>query len=150
MIQINDKCFYDGIDNCLVSYNSISLIEALNLLFNLQIDSNKSIINNNFTRLVVVSEDKESSREFFAKGFVETLTLFKEQFKIPVVVEDSYNKTSDNWIIKLDNKYKEAYDGYQKSIMIESKSTSMVKRTTRRKKSNADNLETNYYKTGSS
>ena len=60
MIQINDKCFYDEIDNCLISYNSVSLIEALNLLFNLQIDSNKSIINNAFTRLTV-SEDKESS-----------------------------------------------------------------------------------------
>ena len=140
MIQINDKCFYDEIDNCLVSYNSVSLIEALNLLFNLQIDSNKSIINNNFTRLVIASEDKESIEELFVKGFVETLTLFKEQFKIPVVVEDSYNKTSDNWIIKLDNKYKEAYDGYQKSIMIESKSTIKAKRTTRRKKSNANNL----------
>ena len=134
MIQINDKCFYNAIDNCLVSHNSVSLIEALNLLFNLQIDSNKSIINNNFTRLVVVSEDKESSREFFAKGFIETLTLLKEQFKIPVVVEDSYNKTSDNWIIKLDNKYKEAYDGYQKSIMIESKSIITKPKRTRRKK----------------
>ncbi len=147
MIQINDKCFYDEIDNCLISYNSVSLIEALNLLFNLQIDSNKSIINNNFTRLVIVSEDielcEESIAEFFAKGFVETLTLLEEQFKIPIVVEDSYNKTSDNWVIKLDNKYKEAYDGYQKSIMIESKSTSRVKRTTRRKKPNANNLETN-------
>ena len=140
MIQINDKCFYDEIDNCLVSYSSVSLIEALNLLFNLQIDSNKSIINNNFTRLVVVSEDKESSREFFAKGFIETLTLLKEQFKIPIVVEDSYNKTSDNWIIKLDNKYKEAYDVYLKSIMIENKPTIKAKRTTRRKKSNANNL----------
>ena len=143
MIRINDKCFYDEIDNSLVSYSSVSLIEALNLLFNLQIDSNKSIINNNFTRLAVVSEDKESIEEFFAKGFIGTLTLLKEQFKIPIVVEDSYVKTSDNWIIKLDNKYKEAYDGYLKSIMIESKSTSMVKRTTRRKKSNANNLETN-------
>ena len=140
MIQINDKCFYNEIDNCLISYNSVSLIEALNLLFNLQIDSNKSIINNNFTRLVVVSEDKESSREFFVKGFVETLTLLKEQFKIPIVVEDSYNKTSDNWIIKLDNKYKEAYDSYLKSIMIENKPTIKAKRTTRRKKSNANNL----------
>ncbi len=143
MIQINDKCFYDEIDNCLISYNSVSLIEALNLLFNLQIDSNKSIINNAFTRLIVVSEDKESSKEFFAKGFVETLTLLKEQFKIPIVVEDSYNKTSDNWIIKLDNKYKEAYDSYLKSIMIESKPTIKAKRITRRKKSNANNLETN-------
>ena len=139
MIQINDKCFYDEIDNCLVSYNSVSLIEALNLLFNLQIDSNKSIINNNFTRLVVVSEDKE----FFAKGFIETLTLLKEQFKIPIVVEDSYNKTSDNWIIKLDNKYKEAYGDYIKSVMFENKTNVKPKRTTRRKKSNADNLETN-------
>ena len=139
MIQINDKCFYNEIDNCLISYNSVSLIEALNLLFNLQIDSNKSIINNAFTRLVV-SEDKESSREFFAKGFIETLTLLKEQFKIPIVVEDSYNKTSDNWIIKLDNKYKEAYDSYLKSIMIENKPTIKAKRTTRRKKSNANNL----------
>ena len=134
MVQINDKCFYDEIDNCLISYNSVSLIEALNLLFNLQIDSNKSIINNAFTRLTV-SEDKESSKEFFAKGFVETLTLLKEQFKVPVVVEDSYNKTSDNWIIKLDNKYKEAYDGYLKSIMIENK-TSIKSKRTRRKKSN--------------
>ena len=144
MIQINDKCFYDEIDNCLISYNSVSLIEALNLLFNLQIDSNKSIINNNFTRLVIVSEDielcEESIAEFFAKGFVETLTLLKEQFKIPVVVEDSYNKTSDNWTIKLDNKYKEAYDSYLKSIMFESKPTIKAKRTTRRKKSNANNL----------
>ncbi|NCB78535.1 MAG: hypothetical protein EOM41_00785 [Bacilli bacterium] len=135
MIQINDKCFYDEIDNCLISYNSVSLIEALNLLFNLQIDSNKSIINNAFTRLVV-SEDKESSKKFFAKGFVETLTLLKEQFKIPVVVEDSYNKTSGNWTIKLYNKYKEAYDVYLKSIMIENKPTIKTKRTTRRKKSN--------------
>jgi hypothetical protein len=143
MIQINDKCFYDEIGNCLVSCNSVSLIEALNLLFNLQIDSNKSIINNNFTRLVIASEDKESIEEFFAKGFIETLTLLKEQFKIPVVVEDSYNKTSDNWIIKLDNKYKEAYDGYLKSTtMIENKTNTRPKRT-RRKKSNANNLETN-------
>lgn len=118
MIQINDKCFYNEIDNCLVSYNSVSLIDALNLLFNLQIDSNRSIINNNFTRLVVVSEDKELIEEFFAKGFIETLTLLKEQFKTPIIVEDSYNKTSDNWIIKLDNKYKEAYDGYIKSIAL--------------------------------
>ena len=132
MIQINDKCFYNESDNCLISYNSVSLIDALNLLFNLQIDSNRSIINNAFTRLVivVVSEDKE----FFAKGFMETLTLFKEQFKIPVVVEDSYNKTSDNWVIKLDNKYKEAYDDYIKSVMIENKTNVKPKRTTRRKK----------------
>lgn len=140
MIQINDKCFYDESDNCLVGHNSVSLIEALNLLFNSQIDSDKSIINNNYTRLVAVSEDKGSSKEFFAKGFVETLTLFKEQFKIPLLVEDSYNKTSDNWIIKLDNKYKEAYDVYLKSIMIENKPTIKAKRTTRRKKSNANNL----------
>ena len=142
MIQINDKCFYNAIDNCLVSHNSVSLIEALNLLFNLQIDSNKSIINNNFTRLVVVSEDKELIEEFFAKGFIETLTLLKEQFKTPIIVEDSYNKTSGNWIIKLDNKYKEAYDSYLKSAMIENKVLTKPKRT-RRKKSNANNLETN-------
>ena len=147
MIQINDKCFYDEIDNSLVSYSSVSLIEALNLLFNLQIDSNKSIINNNFTRLVIVSEDielcEESIAEFFAKGFVETLTLLEEQFKIPVVVEDSYNKTSDYWVIKFDKQYKEAYDGYLKSTtMIENKTNTRPKRT-RRKKSNANNLETN-------
>ena len=142
MIQINDKCFYNEIDNCLISYNSVSLIEALNLLFNLQIDSNKSIINNAFTRLVV-SEDKESSKKFFAKGFVETLTLLKEQFKIPVVVEDSYNKTSGNWIIKLDNKYKEAYDGYMKSTAVIENKTNIRPKRTRRKKSNANNLETN-------
>lgn len=135
MVQINDKCFYDEIDNCLISYNSVSLIEALNLLFNLQIDSNRSIVNNNFTRIIVVSGDKESDEVYFAKGFTETLTLLKEQFKIPVAVEDSYNKTSDNWIIKLDNKYKEAYDGYLKSIMIENK-TSIKPKRTRRKKSN--------------
>ena len=136
MIQINDKCFYDEIDNCLISYNSVSLIEALNLLFNLQIDSNRSIVNNNFTRIIVVSGDKESDEVYFAKGFTETLTLLKEQFKIPVAVEDSYNKTSDNWIIKLDNKYKEAYDGYLKSTtMIENK-TSIKPKRTRRKKSN--------------
>lgn len=143
MVQINDKCFYDEIDNCLISYNSVSLIEALNLLFNLQIDSNRSIVNNNFTRIIVVSGDKESDEVYFAKGFTETLTLLKEQFKIPVAVEDSYNKTSDNWIIKLDNKYKEAYDGYLKSTtMIENKTNTRPKRT-RRKKSNANNLETN-------
>ena len=142
MVQINDKCFYDEIDNCLISYNSVSLIEALNLLFNLQIDSNRSIVNNNFTRIIVVSGDKESDEVYFAKGFTETLTLLKEQFKIPVAVEDSYNKTSDNWIIKLDNKYQEAYNNYLKSIMIESKSITKPKRT-RRKKPNANNLETN-------
>ena len=101
----------------------------------MQIDSNKSIINNNFTR-IVASEDKESSKEFFAKGFVETLTLLKEQFKLPVVVEDSYNKTSANWIIKLDNKYKEAYDDYIKSTMIENKPIITKPKRTRRKKSN--------------
>ena len=143
MIQINYNCFYNEIDNCLVSYNSVSLIEALNLLFNLQIDSNRSIVNNNFTRIIVVSGDKESDEVYFAKGFTETLTLLKEQFKIPVVVEDSYNKTSGNWIIKLDNKYKEAYDSYLKSIMIESKSITMKPKRTRRKKTNANNLETN-------
>ena len=142
MIQINDKCFYDETEHCLISYNSVSLIEALNLLFNLQIDSNKSIINNAFTRLTV-SEDKESSKEFFAKGFVETLTLLKEQFKVPVVVEDSYNKTSDNWIIKFDKQYQEAYNNYLKSTtMIENKTNTRPKRT-RRKKTNANNLETN-------
>ena len=132
MIQINDKCFYDEIDNSLVSYSSVSLIEALNLLFNLQIDSNKSIINNNFTRLVIVvaSEDKESIEEFFAKGFVETLTLLEEQFKIPIIVEDSYNKTSDYWVIKFDKQYQEAYNNYLKSIMIESKSILTIFKTT--------------------
>ena len=135
MIQINDKCFYNAIDNCLISYNSVSLIEALNLLFNLQIDSDKSIINNAFTRLIVVPEDKESSREFFAKGFMETLTLFKEQFKTPILIEESYNKTSDYWVIKFDKQYQEAYNNYLKSIMIESKSIiTKPKRTTRRKK----------------
>lgn len=142
LIQINNHCLYNETEHCLESYNTSSLLDAFNSLFDLNIDSNKSIINNNFTR-IVASEDKESSKEFFAKGFVETLTLLKEQFKVPVVVEDSYNKTSDNWIIKLDNNYKEAYDGYLKSIMFESKPTIKAKRTTRRKKSNANNLETN-------
>ena len=143
LIQINNHCLYNETEHCLESYNTSSLLDAFNSLFDLNIDSNKSIINNAFTRLVVVSEDKDSSKEFFAKGFVETLTLLKEQFKIPVAVEDSYNKTSDNWIIKLDNKYKEAYDGYLKSTtMIENKTNTRPKRT-RRKKSNANNLETN-------
>lgn len=143
LIQINNHCLYNETEHCLESYNTSSLLDAFNSLFDLNIDSNKSIINNAFTRLVVVSEDKESSKEFFAKGFVETLTLLEEQFKIPIIVEDSYNKTSGNWIIKLDNKYKEAYDSYLKSIMFESKPTIKAKRTTRRKKSNANNLETN-------
>ena len=130
LIQINDKCFYDEIDNSLVSYNSISLIEALNSLFDLNIDSNKSIMNVMYLRVVL-----NSGEEYFAKGFTEILTLFKEQFKIPILIEESYNKTSDNWIIKLDNKYKEAYDGYLKSIMIENK-TSIKPKRTRRKKSN--------------
>lgn len=129
MIQINNHCFYNEPDNCLVSYNSVSLIEALNLLFNLQIDTNKSIMNILYLRVVL-----SSGEEYFAKGFTEILTLFKEQFKIPIIVEDSYNKTSDNWIIKLDNKYKEAYDDYIKSVMIENKTNVKPKRTTRRKK----------------
>ena len=135
LIQINNHCLYNETEHCLESYNTSSLLDAFNSLFDLNIDSNKSIINNNFTRLVV-SEDKE----FFAKGFIETLTLLKEQFKIPIVVEDSYNKTSDNWIIKFDKQYEEAYDSYLKSIMIENKPTIKAKRTTRRKKSNANNL----------
>ena len=80
-----------------------------------------------------------SGEEYFAKGFTEILTLFKEQFKIPVVVEDSYNKTSDYWVIKFDKQYEEAYNGYLKSIMLESKPTNKTKRT-RRKKPNANNL----------
>ena len=137
LIQINNHCLYNETEHCLESYNTSSLLDAFNSLFDLNIDSNKSIINNAFTRLVVVvSEDKESSKEFFAKGFVETLTLLKEQFKVPVVVEDSYNKTSDNWIIKLDNKYKEAYDDYIKSTMIENKPIITKPKRTRRKKSN--------------
>ena len=136
LIQINNHCLYNETEHCLVSYNSISLIEALNLLFNLQIDSNRSIVNNNFTRIIVVSGDKESDEVYFAKGFNETLTLLKEQFKIPVVVEESYNKTSDNWIIKLYNKYKEAYDDYIKSTMIENKPIITKPKRTRRKKSN--------------
>ena len=73
---------------------------------------------------------------------METLILLKEQFKIPIVVEDSYNKTSDYWVIKFDKQYQEAYNNYLKSIMIESKSITKPKRT-RRKKTNANNLETN-------
>ena len=143
LIQINNHCLYNETEHCLESYNTSSLLDAFNSLFDLNIDSNRSIVNNNFTRIIVVSGDKESDEVYFAKGFVETLTLLKEQFKIPIVVEDSYVKTSDNWIIKLDNKYKEAYDGYLKSTtMIENKTNTGPKRT-RRKKSNANNLETN-------
>lgn len=138
LIQINNHCFYNETEHCLESYNTSSLLEAFNSLFDLNIDSNKSIMNVMYLRVVL-----NSGEEYFAKGFTETLILLKEQFKIPIVVEDSYNKTSDNWIIKLDNKYKEAYDGYLKSIMIENKTSIKPKRTTRRKKPNANNLETN-------
>ena len=138
MIQINNHCFYNETEHCLESYNTSSLLEAFNSLFDLNIDSNKSIMNILYLRVVL-----NSGEEYFAKGFTEILTLFKEQFKIPIVVEDSYNKTSDNWTIKLDNKYKEAYGGYLKSTtMIENKTNTKPKRT-RRKKSNANNLETN-------
>lgn len=131
MIQINNHCFYNETEHCLESYNTSSLLDAFNSLFDLNIDSNKSIMNTLYLRVVL-----NSGEEYFAKGFTETLTLLKEQFKIPVAVEDSYNKTSDNWIIKLDNKYKEAYDGYLKSTtMIENK-TSIKPKRTRRKKSN--------------
>ena len=139
LIQINEKCFYNEIDNCLESYNTNSLLEAFNSLFDLNIDSNKSIMNVMYLRVVL-----NSGEEYFAKGFTEILTLFKEQFKIPIVDEGSYYHISNNWVIKLDNKYKEAYDDYLKSIMIENKPTIIKsKRTTRRKKSNANNLETN-------
>ena len=134
MIQINKHCFYNETEHCLESYNTSSLLEAFNSLFDLNIDSNKSIMNVMYLRVVL-----NSGEEYFAKGFTEILTLFKEQFKIPVVVEDSYNKTSGNWIIKLDKQYEEAYNCYLKSIMIESKPTNKTKRT-RRKKPNANNL----------
>ena len=130
LIQINNHCFYNEIDNCLESYNTNSLLEALNSLFDLNIDSNKSVMNILYLRVVLISGE-----EYFAKGFTEILTLFKEQFKIPVVDEGSYYHISNNWVIKLDNKYKEAYDSYLKSIMIENK-TSIKPKRTRRKKSN--------------
>ena len=135
MIQITNKCFYNETEHCLESYNTSSLLEAFNSLFDLNIDSNKSIMNVMYLRVVL-----NSGEEYFAKGFTEILTLLKKHFKVPVVVEDSYNKTSDNWIIKLDNKYKEAYDGYMKSIMIENKPSTSKSKRTRRKKSNANNL----------
>ena len=135
MIQINDKCFYNEIDNCLESYNTNSLLEALNSLFDLNIDSNKSVMNILYLRVVLISGE-----EYFAKGFTEILTLFKEQFKIPIVDEGSYYHISNNWVIKLDNKYKEAYDSYLKSIMIENKPIITKPKRTRRKKSNANNL----------
>lgn len=138
LIQINNHCLYNETEHCLESYNTSSLLDAFNSLFDLNIDSNKSIMNTLYLRVVL-----NSGEEYFAKGFNETLTLLKEQFKIPVVVEESYNKTSDNWIIKLDNNYKEAYDGYIKSIMIENKPSTSKSKRTRRKKSNANNLETN-------
>ena len=103
LIQINNHCLYNETEHCLESYNTSSLLDAFNSLFDLNIDSNKSIMNTLYLRVVL-----NSGEEYFAKGFNETLTLLKEQFKIPVVVEESYNKTSDNWIIKLDNNYKEA------------------------------------------
>ena len=131
MIQINDKCFYNEIDNCLESYNTNSLLEALNSLFDLNIDSNKSVMNILYLRVVLISGE-----EYFAKGFTEILTLFKEQFKIPIVDEGSYYHISNNWVIKLDNKYKEAYDSYLKSIMIENKPIITKPKRTRRKKSN--------------
>lgn len=135
LIQINNHCLYNETEHCLESYNTSSLLDAFNSLFDLNIDSNKSIMNVMYLRVVL-----NSGEEYFAKGFTEILTLFKERFKIPVVVEESYNKTSDNWIIKLDNNYKEAYDGYIKSIMIENKPSTSKSKRTRRKKSNANNL----------
>ena len=130
LIQINNHCFYNETEHCLESYNTGSLLEAFNSLFDLNIDSNKSIMNVMYLRVVL-----NSGEEYFAKGFTEILTLFKEQFKIPILVEESYNKTSDYWVIKFDKQYKEAYDGYLKSIMIENK-TSIKPKRTRRKKSN--------------
>lgn len=138
MIQINNSCLYNETDNYLECYKTGSLLEAFNSLFNLQIDTNKSIMNILYLRVVL-----NSGEEYFAKGFTEILNLFKEQFKIPILIEESYNKTSDNWIIKFDKQYEEAYNGYLKSIMLESKPTIKAKRITRRKKSNANNLETN-------
>ena len=138
MVQINDKCFYDESDNCLESYNTNSLLEALNSLFDLNIDSNKSVMNILYLRVVLTSGE-----EYFAKGFTEILALFKEQFKIPIVDEGSYYHISNNWVIKLDKQYEEAYNGYLKSIMIESKPTTTKPKRTRRKKTNANNLKTN-------
>ena len=134
LIQINNHCLYNETEHCLESYNTSSLLDAFNSLFDLNIDSNKSNMNVMYLRVVL-----NSGEEYFAKGFTEILTLFKEQFKIPVVVEDSYNKTSDYWVIKFDKQYEEAYNGYLKSIMLESKPTNKTKRT-RRKKPNANNL----------
>ena len=129
LIQINNHCFYNENEHCLESYNTSSLLEAFNSLFDLNIDSNKSIMNVMYLRVVL-----NSGEEYFAKGFTEILALFKKQFKIPIVDEGSYYHISNNWVIKLDNKYKEAYDSYLKSIMIESKPTIKAKRITRRKK----------------
>ena len=131
LIQINEKCSYNEIDNCLESYNTSSLLEAFNSLFDLNIDSNKSIMNVMYLRVVL-----NSGEEYFAKGFTEILTLFKEQFKIPILIEESYNKTSDNWIIKFDKQYEEAYNGYLKSTMIENKPIITKPKRTRRKKTN--------------
>lgn len=135
MIQIDKHCFYNETEHCLESYNTSSLLEAFNSLFDLNIDSNKSIMNVMYLRVVL-----NSGEEYFAKGFTEILTLFKEQFKIPILVEESYNKTSDYWVIKFDKQYQEAYNNYLKSIMIESKSITMKPKRTRRKKTNANNL----------
>ena len=131
LIQINNHCFYNEIDNCLESYNTNSLLEALNSLFDLNIDSNKSVMNILYLRVVLTSGE-----EYFAKGFTEILALFKKQFKIPIVDEGSYYHISNNWVIKLDNKYKEAYDDYLKSIMIENKPIITKPKRTRRKNSN--------------
>ena len=138
LIQINNHCLYNETEHCLESYNTSSLLDAFNSLFDLNIDSNKSIMNVMYLRVVL-----NSGEEYFAKGFTEILTLFKEQFKIPLLVEESYNKTSDCWVIKFDKQYQEAYNGHLKSTtMIENKTNTGPKRT-RRKKSNANNLETN-------
>ena len=131
LIQLNNHCFYNETENQLESYSTSSLLEAFNSLFDLNIDSNKSIMNVMYLRVVL-----NSGEEYFAKGFTEILTLLKEQFKIPILVEKSYNKTSDYWVIKFDKQYEEAYNGYLKSIMIENKPIVIPKpkRTTRRKK----------------
>ena len=137
MVQINKHCFYNETEHCLESYNTSSLLEAFNSLFDLNIDSNKSIMNTLYLRVVL-----NSGEEYFAKGFTEILTLFKEQFKIPIIIEGSYYHISNNWVIKFDKEYEEAYNGYLKSIMIENKSVTKTKRT-RRKKTDANNLKTN-------
>ena len=63
LIQINNHCLYNKTEHCLESYNTSSLLDAFNYLFDLNIDSNKSIMNVMYLRVVL-----NSGEEYFANN----------------------------------------------------------------------------------